>query len=82
MGLENYKPTIVMVGCQFLYAGVTLTGRAALLEEMSSRVFVVYRQCIAFLLIVPVAYFSRRGTKECFLGWKSFWLIFLLSFVG
>ncbi|GFP85486.1 wat1-related protein at4g30420 [Phtheirospermum japonicum] len=47
-----------MVGCQFLYAGVTLTGRAALLQEMSSRVFVVYRQCIAFLLIAPLAYFS------------------------
>ncbi|KAK6151517.1 hypothetical protein DH2020_014152 [Rehmannia glutinosa] len=58
MGFEDYKPVIVMVGCQFVYAGVTLTGRAALLEEMSSRVFVVYRQCIAFLLIAPLAYFS------------------------
>ncbi|KAI3446685.1 hypothetical protein Pfo_003350 [Paulownia fortunei] len=82
MGLEDYKPMIVLVGCQFMYSGVTLTGRAALLQDMSSRVFVVYRQCIAFLLIAPVAYFSRRGTKGCRLGWKSFWLIFLLSFVG
>lgn len=65
MGLENYKPIIVMVGCQFIYAGVTLSGRAALLQELSSRVFVVYRQSIAFLLIAPFAYFSRF-TFSCF----------------
>ena len=59
MGLENYKPIIVMVGCQFLYAGVTLSGRAALLQDFSSRVFVVYRQFTAFLLIAPFAFFSR-----------------------
>ncbi|GFP85493.1 wat1-related protein at4g30420 [Phtheirospermum japonicum] len=84
MGLENYKPTIVMVACQFMYAGVNLSGREALVQGMSSRVFVVYRQCIAFLLIAPLAFFLRRGAKECFvgLGWKSFWLIFVLSFVG
>ncbi|GER27799.1 nodulin MtN21 /EamA-like transporter family protein, partial [Striga asiatica] len=58
MGWENSKPTIVMVACQFMYAGVNLSSRAVLLEGMSSRVFVVYRQCFAFLLIVPVAYFS------------------------
>ncbi|GFP85495.1 wat1-related protein at4g30420 [Phtheirospermum japonicum] len=72
-----------MVACQFMYAGVNLSGRAALVQGMSSRVFVVYRQCIAFLLIAPLAFFLRRGTlKECCLGWKSFWLIFLLSFIG
>ncbi|CAA0809451.1 WAT1-related protein [Striga hermonthica] len=78
MGWQNYKAIIVMVGCQLLYAGVNLSGRAALLQGMSSRVFVVYRQCIAFFLIAPIAYFSRRGTKEWQLGWKSFWLIFML----
>ncbi|XP_011079339.1 WAT1-related protein At4g30420 [Sesamum indicum] len=82
MGLEELKPVIILTACQFMYAGVNLLGRAALLQDMSSRVFVVYRQCIAFLLIAPVAYFSRRGTKGCSLSWKSFWLIFLLSFVG
>lgn len=59
MGLENNKPIIVMVVCQFIYAGVTLTGRAALLQDMSSTVYVVYRQFSAFLIIAPIAYFSR-----------------------
>ncbi|XP_047944733.1 WAT1-related protein At4g30420-like [Salvia hispanica] len=82
MGLENYKPIIVMVGCQFLYAGVALTGRQALLQNFSSRVFVVYRQFTAFLLIAPFAVFSRRGTNACAVTWKSFFLISLLSFIG
>ncbi|XP_047947062.1 WAT1-related protein At4g30420-like isoform X2 [Salvia hispanica] len=82
MGLEYYKPIIVMLGCQLLYAGTNLFVRAALLEEMSSSVFVVYRQFIGFLLMAPFAYFSRKGKDGCCLNWKSFWLIFLLSFVG
>ncbi|XP_042063007.1 WAT1-related protein At4g30420-like [Salvia splendens] len=81
MGLEYYKPIIVMLGCQLLYAGTNLFVRAALLEKMSSSVFVVYRQFIGFLLMAPFAYFSRKGKDGC-LNWKSFWLIFLLSFVG
>ncbi|KAG6410517.1 hypothetical protein SASPL_128578 [Salvia splendens] len=82
MGLENYKAIIVMVGCQFLYAGVALTGREALLQDFSSRVFVVYRQFTAFLLIAPFAFFSRRGTNACGMTWKGFFLISLLSFIG
>ncbi|KAG8367672.1 hypothetical protein BUALT_Bualt16G0097300 [Buddleja alternifolia] len=58
MSLGNYKPIIILIACQFLYSGVTLTGRAALLQDMSSRVFVVYRQFIAFLLIAPLAFFK------------------------
>ncbi|GER27798.1 nodulin MtN21 /EamA-like transporter family protein [Striga asiatica] len=82
MGLENYKPIVVLLGCQFVYAGVTLFGRAGILQGMSTRVFVVYRQCIAFLIMSPIAYFSRRGRKEHCLEWKSLWLIFLVSFIG
>ncbi|XP_019177859.1 PREDICTED: WAT1-related protein At4g30420-like [Ipomoea nil] len=84
MGLENHKPTIAMVGLQCMYAGVNLSIRASLLQGMSSMVFVVYRQAIAFLLIAPVAYISsrRRNTSSCRMGWKSFWLIFLLALIG
>ncbi|KAG6421219.1 hypothetical protein SASPL_117769 [Salvia splendens] len=82
MGFENYKPIIVMVMCQCAYAGLILSGRVALLEDFSSRVFVVYRQIVAFLLIAPFAYFSRRGTTGCGMDWKSFWSIFLLSLIG
>jgi hypothetical protein len=56
---DDYKPAMAMVGLQFSYAIVALTTRAALLQGMSPRVFVVYRQAIATLVIAPVAYFSR-----------------------
>ncbi|PIN02601.1 hypothetical protein CDL12_24885 [Handroanthus impetiginosus] len=83
MGFEDCKPIIVQVACQFVYSGVTLIARAALVQDFSPRVFVVYRQSIAFLLIAPVAYFSRRGNiKGCGLSWKSFCLINLVSFIG
>ncbi|KAG8367669.1 hypothetical protein BUALT_Bualt16G0097000 [Buddleja alternifolia] len=64
MGLGDYKPTIIMIACQFLYSGVTLTGRAALMQNMSSRVFVVYRQSIAFLLIAPLAFFTSVTVNQ------------------
>ncbi|XP_059290665.1 WAT1-related protein At4g30420 [Lycium ferocissimum] len=83
MGFEtSYKPTIVMIALQFMYAGVTLSTRATLVQGLSSRVFVVYRQTIAFLLIAPIAFVPRRKTGSRCLGWKSFWLIFLAAFVG
>ncbi|KAH7545677.1 hypothetical protein FEM48_Zijuj01G0119000 [Ziziphus jujuba var. spinosa] len=58
-GFGDYKPAMAMFGLQFAYAGVALSTRAALLEGMNARVFVVYRQAIATLVIAPVAYFSR-----------------------
>ncbi|KAH7545675.1 hypothetical protein FEM48_Zijuj01G0118800 [Ziziphus jujuba var. spinosa] len=58
-GIGDYKPAMAMSGLQFAYAGVALSTRAALLEGMNARVFVVYRQAIATLVIAPVAYFSR-----------------------
>lgn len=66
MGLEDYKPAIVMVALQFIYAGVTLFTRAALVHDMSSRVFVVYRQSIAFSVIAPIAYFTRYTARILF----------------
>ncbi|KAL3535282.1 hypothetical protein ACH5RR_003743 [Cinchona calisaya] len=83
MGLEDQKPIIFMVGLQFMYAAVTLSSRASLLQGMSPRVFVAYRQVIATLLVTPVAVFkSRRNENKCSLGWKNFWLIFLISLIG
>lgn len=80
--LDDYKPAMVMVGLQFTYSGVAVSTRAAILQGMNPRVFVVYRQAIATLLIAPLAYFTRRKKSTIGLGWKSFWLIFLASFIG
>ncbi|KAK6783655.1 hypothetical protein RDI58_017109 [Solanum bulbocastanum] len=83
MGFETYKPTIVMIALQFMYAAITLSTRVTLVQGLSARVFVVYRQTIAFLLIAPIAFGPRRktGNSIC-LGWKSFWLIFLAALIG
>lgn len=57
--LSDQKPALAMLALQFCYAAVGLSTRAALLKGMSPRVFSVYRQAIATLVTVPVAYFSR-----------------------
>lgn len=59
MGFETYKPTIVMIALQFMYASITLCTRVTLVQGLSARVFVVYRQTIAFLLIAPIAFGPR-----------------------
>ncbi|XP_051142248.1 WAT1-related protein At4g30420-like [Andrographis paniculata] len=82
MKIEIEKEYIVMVGCQLMYAATTLTTRYVLLQEMSSTVFVTYRQSFAFFLLAPFAFFPRRGKKACALGWKSFGMIFMLSLIG
>lgn len=80
--LDDYMPVMAMFGLQFTYAGVSLLTRTALLEGMSPRVFVVYRQGIATLLIAPIAYFTRRGKAKLSLGLKSFCLIFFTTLIG
>ncbi|KAJ7979545.1 WAT1-related protein [Quillaja saponaria] len=80
--LDDYKPEMAMFGLQFAYAGVALITKAALLQGLSPRVFVVYRQAIATLVMAPIAYFSRRKSSTCFLGLRSFVLIFMASLIG
>lgn len=67
MGFETYKPTIVMIALQFMYATITLCTRATLVQGLSVRVFVVYRQTIAFLLIAPIALGPRYVYSLTFL---------------
>ncbi|KAL9339457.1 hypothetical protein Peur_068472 [Populus x canadensis] len=78
---EDSKPALAMLGMQFSYAIVSLITRAALIQGMSPRVFVVYRQAIATVVIVPLAHFSRKsgGTS---MGLRSFSLVFSASLIG
>ncbi|CAN1329584.1 WAT1-related protein At4g30420 [Linum perenne] len=81
--MENYKPEIAMTSLQFSYAVISIAGRAALLEGLSPRVFVVYRQAIAAITISPIAYFSSRGKQGGpSIGIRSFALIFLAALIG
>lgn len=77
--LENWKPIIVMIGCQVIYAGVTLSGRAALLQHFSSPIFVVYRQLSAFFFIAPFAFFSRLILFSFFFNFLDLEIIGFIS---
>lgn len=79
---ESLKPVIVMILLQFSYAAVALSTRAALLQGMSPRVFVVYRQAIATLVITPLAFLTRSKSNKSSLSLRSFSLIFLASLIG
>ncbi|KAK8602015.1 hypothetical protein V6N12_051837 [Hibiscus sabdariffa] len=80
---DDYLPALVMIGLQSVYAAVALFTRAALVNGLSPRVFVVYRQGIATLLIAPIAFVSRRkNSARCSLGLKSFAWILLASLIG
>ncbi|KAI6682505.1 hypothetical protein NL676_036387 [Syzygium grande] len=59
-GFDDYKPVLAMFGLQFTYAGLALFARASLVQGLSPRVFVVYRQAAATLFISPVAFLWRR----------------------
>ncbi|KAH9806159.1 WAT1-related protein [Citrus sinensis] len=77
----DYRPAMAMLGLQCSYAGVAVFTGAALLQGMSPRGSVVYRQAMATLIIAPIAYFSRRKSRIPPLGFKSFSLIFLTALI-
>ncbi|XP_058745211.1 WAT1-related protein At4g30420-like isoform X2 [Vicia villosa] len=81
--MEYYLPIIVMVLIQFIYSGMTLGTRIALVDGMSPRVFVVYRCAFATIFLAPIAYFSsRRNSTSYSLNLRSFFLIFLTALIG
>ncbi|KAI3924966.1 hypothetical protein MKW92_045369 [Papaver armeniacum] len=79
---EDYKPAMDMIGLQFTCADLALFSRTVLLQGMSPRVFFVYRQAIATLVLAPIAYFSQRKKTGTALGMRSFSLIFTASLIG
>ncbi|KAI4344350.1 hypothetical protein L6164_011585 [Bauhinia variegata] len=81
-GFDYSMPALAIFVLQFTYAGVALSTRVALLQGMSPRVYVVYRQAVATAVVAPVAYFSSRRSGSCSLNLKSFTLIFLASLFG
>uniref|UniRef100_A0A0D9XDX4 EamA domain-containing protein n=1 Tax=Leersia perrieri TaxID=77586 RepID=A0A0D9XDX4_9ORYZ len=82
-GLEEYKPCAAMVATQCIYAAMALWAKAVFTRGMSTMVFVVYRQAIATVFLVPIAIIANRGkTKEKRMGMTGFSLVFVASLVG
>ncbi|CAN1165537.1 WAT1-related protein At4g28040, partial [Linum perenne] len=59
---SSYKPGMIMVALEFSYAALALFTKAAFTGGLSPRIFVVYRQAIATLIMSSLAFVSNRVT--------------------
>ena len=76
MALEDYKPSLAMVACQCIFAVMGLLAKAAFNQGFSNLVFVVYRQSIASLAVLPPLFFTRRYSLSLSLYRISIWTLF------
>ncbi|CAN1811563.1 WAT1-related protein At4g28040 [Linum perenne] len=81
--MGSYKPAMIMIVLEFSYAGLALFTKAAFNGGMSPQVFVVYRQAIATLIMVPLAFINnRKNPTGVSLTLESFSWIFAASLFG
>ncbi|TVU09603.1 hypothetical protein EJB05_43087 [Eragrostis curvula] len=82
--MEGYKPCAAMVVTQGINAALALWSKAAFNRGMSPLVFVVYRQAIAAIVLVPIVMVAnRRKMKEMMCpGVVGFSLVFVASLIG
>ena len=57
---ERVQLHVAMLALQFGYAGFHVVSRAALNMGISKIVFPVYRNILAFILLLPFAYFLEK----------------------
>lgn len=57
---EKFQLHLAMLALQFGYAGFHVVSRAALNMGISKIVFPVYRNILAFFLLLPFAYFLEK----------------------
>ncbi|KAK3009731.1 hypothetical protein RJ639_013073 [Escallonia herrerae] len=78
---EKLQLHLAMLALQFGYAGFHVVSRAALNMGISKIVFPVYRNVLAFILLVPFAYFLEKKERPAIT--LSFLVqFFLLAVVG
>ncbi|CAN6196006.1 unnamed protein product [Urochloa humidicola] len=84
MAMEEYKPLAAMVVTQCVYATLALWSKAVFTGGMSPLVFVVYRQAVATVVLVPVVLAANRKKMRGMmnLGIVGFSLVFAASLVG
>ncbi|KAL6522017.1 WD repeat-containing protein wat1 [Orobanche minor] len=78
---EKFQLHLSMLALQFGYAGFHVVSRAALNMGISKIVFPVYRNVLAFLLLLPFAYFLEKKERPP-LTWNFTIQFFLLAIVG
>nr|XP_043640252.1 protein WALLS ARE THIN 1-like [Erigeron canadensis] len=78
---ERVQLHIAMLALQFGYAGFHVVSRAALNMGISKIVFPVYRNILAFILLLPFAYFLEKKERPP-INWGLAVHFFLLAIVG
>ncbi|XP_040383707.1 WAT1-related protein At4g30420-like isoform X2 [Oryza brachyantha] len=82
---REWAPCAAMVAAQCIYAAMTLFAKAMFGRGVSPVIFVVYRQAIGTLVLVPITVVSnsRSETKDTrSLGTTGFFVVFLTALVG
>ncbi|KAF3339210.1 WAT1-related protein [Carex littledalei] len=81
--LEEHKPWMAMVATQLIIAVLNLMTKTAFNRGFNTMVFVVYRQCIATLVLIPAILLAKQGrVSEMSLSLKGFGMVFLASLAG
>lgn len=78
---EKFQLHLAMLALQFGYAGFHVVSRAALNMGISKIVFPVYRNILAFFLLLPFAYFLEKKERPP-ISWNFIIQFFLLAIVG
>ncbi|XP_057766047.1 protein WALLS ARE THIN 1 [Salvia miltiorrhiza] len=78
---EKFQLHIAMLALQFGYAGFHVVSRLALNMGISKIVFPVYRNILAFILLLPFAYFLEKKERPP-ITWSLVLEFFLLAIVG
>ncbi|KAG6422665.1 hypothetical protein SASPL_113042 [Salvia splendens] len=78
---EKFQLHIAMLALQFGYAGFHVVSRLALNMGISKIVFPVYRNILAFILLLPFAYFLEKKERPP-ITWSFLLEFFLLAIVG
>ncbi|WOK96068.1 WAT1-related protein [Canna indica] len=81
MGMSEFMPTLAMVVLQVGFAGLNVLSKLAMDDGMSPFVMIAYRQVIAAIFLVPVAFFLERKARMEITG-KVLFQIFLCSIFG
>ena len=72
---EKVQLHVAMLALQFGYAGFHVVSRAALNMGISKIVFPVYRNILAFFLLLPFAYFLEKYSSFFRIQKKDFLLL-------
>ncbi|KAJ4956632.1 hypothetical protein NE237_013415 [Protea cynaroides] len=74
--LHGFKPVMVMILVQIIFAGVNVFYKIATKDGMDLRILVAYRYIIATIVLAPLAFFFERKNRP-----KLTWMVAFQAFL-